>query len=194
MSPPPLPAPVGNVPAPEAALDPPAAHGDDDGTVAEAAAPSSSPQPCPLCGQLLQLGQEMERHVQQELAALEAAEAADDHAEEGEEEGAWGGRGAAAAPRQQQQQQHPQQQQQPQQQTRQRRQRPAGPAPPTSSAAVLVLGGAPRLTAPTDRRRLAQLKRHLPAKRPRPPPADFVNFYDDGSGAWVSLWRIQFVA
>jgi hypothetical protein len=58
-----------------------------------------------------------------------------------------------------------------------------------------VLGGAPALTAPTDRRRLQQLQRQrlLPsAKRQRQQAAAAAgsfefNFYSDGGGAMVSL-------
>ncbi|KAL4853742.1 Nucleobase-ascorbate transporter 1 [Chlorella vulgaris] len=141
----------------------------------------------------LPVGQVLEAHVQEELLDLERCEATavQGHA-------AWPSDGrqhaqqwleAAACrgdwqPRQQQQQQ---QQQQQSQHSGQRRQLPPPPAQP-HRAQVLVLGGAPQVTAPTNRRQLAQLQRDtlLPAKRQRQAAAAAqFNFYTDGGGAWA---------
>ena len=92
----------------------------------------------------------------------------------------------------------PQQQQQqrgfqPPRQQQQRGFQPLRQQPQPQQQGVLVLGGAPQVTAPTDRRRLARLhERHvLPLKRQRRQQlaAAGFNHYTDGGGVWVSLRR-----
>lgn len=163
-----------------------------------------SMQPCPLCGLHLPAGRELQAHVEAELLALEATEP---EGEQWEADGRAAGGGEPAQQvhdRHQQQRWHQrrqaqQQQQQDQQelqgwhQQQQAHQRPAGrqpralqPAQPRQAAApVLVLGGRPAVTAPTDRWGLQRLQRQrlLPAKRR--PAASAFNFFDDGSGVLV---------
>ncbi|KAL4444173.1 hypothetical protein ABPG75_011910 [Micractinium tetrahymenae] len=158
---------------------------------------AAAAQPCPLCGALLPPGHELEAHVEAELLALEAAEAEEERWEAGGRTGS--GSWAAPPPAgRQRQQQHSWAQQQGGQQQHQQHQhgerheqlaqpgeqhRPPRQQPPRQAAApVLVLGGRPAVTAPTDRRGLQRLQRQrlLPAKR-RPAVSAF-NFFDDGSG------------
>lgn len=171
-------------------------------------------QPCPLCGQLLPVGQPLQRHVEEELLDLEQEEQAEHGGggpsssggvalrhQQQQQPPAWqqhaaaAGGGAPVHHRQQEQQRwqqppHAQQQQHHQQLSLPGRQLPRPPQcqPRAQPALVLVLGGAPQVTAPTDRRALQRLQRQrlLPAKRPRQPAvAGGFNFYHDGSGAWV---------
>ena len=151
--------------------------------------------PCPLCGVLLLPGEQLQEHMEQELLQLEQQEEdADDWGEQHGDQPA--GQQQQRPPqamqrhRDQQQQRQDREQQQhappPRQQLERQRQQQQQP----QRAAVLVLGGAPALTAPTDRRRLQQLQRErlLPPKRPRVQPVENFNFFDDGSGAWVRWW------
>ncbi|KAI3424450.1 hypothetical protein D9Q98_010002 [Chlorella vulgaris] len=138
----------------------------------------------------LPVGQVLEAHVQEELLDLERCEAT---AAQGHAAGPSDGRQhaqqqpEAAACHEDWQPQQQQQQQQQSQPSGQRRQLPPPPAQP-HRAQVLVLGGAPQVTAPTNRRQLAQLQREtlLPAKRQRQAAAAAqFNFYTDGGGAWA---------
>lgn len=99
-------------------------------------APPPGMQACPLCGQLLPAGEAMQRHVNEELDAFDDQE---DDWPSSSSEALLGQKAGTQQQAQQGQQQLPRQQQQ-------------------QPAAVLVLGGAPSITAPTDRRRLAQLQ------------------------------------
>lgn len=154
--------------------------------------PPCDMQACPLCGALLPAGQELQRHVEEELAALEQEEEAAGAAEEGGQAVWHPPRQQAGQPpagqRQQQRDQQPNHQRPRHDEQPPRQQQQQQPCQQPAAAAVLVLGGAPAVTAPTDRRRLQQLQRArlLPPKRPRQLPAEFANHYDDGRGAWVS--------
>lgn len=146
------------------------------------AAPAPVPagmQACPLCGRLLPVGEALQQHVEQELLQIEEEEAA----AAGEQ--AW-----SPAERQQQQGGREQQPWHAAQQQRGREQQPQQqqqcPSQAPRQPAVLVLGGPPALTAPTDRRRLQQLQRHLP-KRPRQQLTQLTNHYADGGGTWVGF-------
>ena len=136
-----------------------------------AAAPSQAGwQPCPLCGESFP-PHKLQRHVEEELAFLE-----DDDPNPAPAQGPSQGR---AAPCQQNQQRR-----QPSQQPSQQQQRRAPPVQQPAGAArqrqrrrqpaqVLVLGGAPRQTAPTD----PALLRLLPQpRRPAAPPQIFNHY------------------
>lgn len=151
-------------------------------------------QPCPLCGRYLPAGQELQAHVEAELLDLEAAEA-EAEAEQWEADSRAAG-DRDAWPLHRLQQQHQQEQnlaagpppQRGQQQIGLQQQRQAGQLaarqkrPRQPVAPVLVLGGQPAVTAPTDLHGLLRLHRQqlLPAKRR--PTASAFNFFDDGSG------------
>lgn len=130
-------------------------------------APPPGMQACPLCGQLLPAGDALQRHINEELDSLEHQEWDEDDWPSSSDQPALGRSAGTQQGQQQgqqrQQQQHQHQWQQQQQQQHQWPQPPRGQRPPGAQqqqqqAVVLVLGGAPSVTVPTDRRRLAQLQ------------------------------------